>query len=123
MDAVDAEPPHELLRFLPSQPAPIGPHGRPEPWQVKWTAAEFGEWLQARQRWRETHTQLLPGLFARNRFALHRLADELDRQVVADELAAPTAGPEWASGGRPPAGTWRGRLAASAVPLLRDGLT
>ncbi len=104
VDAVDAEPPHELLRFLPSQPAPIGPHGRPEPWQVKWTAAEFGEWLQARQRWRETHTQLLPGLFARDRYAMHCMADrsELPAAVVRAELDAPTRPPEWWTARRTP---------------------
>ncbi len=71
------------------------------PW-TRWdsadrTPARFEEWLRERQAWRDTHDAPLPGLFARDRFALHRMDDrgELDRAVVAAELAAPIAVPEW----------------------------
>lgn len=95
--AEEEAPPRELLRFVPSEPAPIGPYGRPQPWAVKWTAEEFAAFLRARTRWRNTHTTPLPGLFAMERVALHQMTDrgELDRAVVAAELAAPIAVPEW----------------------------
>jgi hypothetical protein len=93
----DAPPPSELLRFVPSKPAPIGPHGRPEPWAVKWTAEEFAAFLRARADWRKTHTTPLPGLFAMERYAMHQMTDrgELDRAVVAAEQSALTAVPKW----------------------------
>ncbi len=82
----DEPPPSELLRC---------------PW-TRWdtavrTPARFEEWLRERQAWRESHDAPLPGLFARDRYALHQMADrgELDGAVVAGERAAPTAVPEW----------------------------
>lgn len=86
-DDPDAAPPPELLRFRPSQPAPIGEHGRPEPWRVRWEAAEFAAWLRVRSAWRDTHTAPLPGLFARERVALTAL--NLPRALVEAERERP----------------------------------
>ncbi|MDP9459003.1 MAG: hypothetical protein M3Q22_01710 [Actinomycetota bacterium] len=82
----DAPPPLEVLR-CPATRWDAGPT----------PAAAFEEWLRERQAWRESHDAPLPGLFARDRYALHRMDDrgELDRAVVAAELAAPAAVPEW----------------------------
>jgi hypothetical protein len=95
VDFSHTEPPAELLRFRPSQPAPIGPYGRREPWRVEWDADEFAAWLRARAAWRDTHEDPLPGLPGRERLALARLDGE---QVLVDaEKAAPTRPPEWYS--------------------------
>lgn len=69
-EELDQQPPPELLRFKPSAPAPVGPFGRPEPWRLKWTAGEFAAWLRTRAAWRDTHSRPLPGLLARERYAM-----------------------------------------------------
>lgn len=97
----DAPPPPELLRCSMTR------------WNAGPTpAAAFEGWLRERQAWRETHDAPLPGLFARDRFALHRMTDrdELDRAVAAAELAAPTAVPEWVK-------------RAQAAPTIRQEMT
>lgn len=68
------EPPRELLRFVPSQPPPTTPEGRPMPWAVEWTADEFAAFLRARAAWRDTHSRPLPSLPARERVATSQLA-------------------------------------------------
>ncbi len=78
------KPPLELLRC---------------PW-TRWNDRRderFEEWLRLRQRWRQTHAEPLPGLFARDRFALHRRSEAglLDPAVVRAELTAPCAVPDW----------------------------
>jgi hypothetical protein len=85
-EQLEGEPPVELLRC---------------PW-TRWnteerTPARFGEWLIERQRWRESHAEPLPGLFARDRYALHRFeeASRLDTRVVRAERAAPVRDPDW----------------------------
>lgn len=94
-DDVDLLPPRELLQFVPSQPAPIGPHGRPEPWKVQWTAEDFAAWLRARAAWRDTHAEPLPGLMAMERVALTRIG--VPQALIDEEKAAPEAPPEWVS--------------------------
>ncbi|MCU1669501.1 MAG: hypothetical protein JWP40_2428 [Blastococcus sp.] len=84
----DAEPPEELWRFVPSQPAPIGPHGRPEPWAVQWRPEEFAAFLRARAAWRDTHTRPLYGLPSLERIALHNMAAQLPRGLVEAERTA-----------------------------------
>lgn len=86
-------PPRKLLRFVPSAPAPIGPHGRPEPWAVKWTAEDFAAWLRARAAWRDSHAEPLPGLPARERCAIHGM--KLPAALVQAEERAPRRPPEW----------------------------
>lgn len=81
-------PPRELLRFVPSQPPPIGPHGRPQPWAVKWTAEDFASWLRARAAWRDTHTEPLPGLPGLERSALARM--DLPAVLIEAEQQART---------------------------------
>src|SRR4051794_36681121 len=73
VDFSHEEPPQELLRFSPSQPAPIGLHGRPEPWRPIWEPEDFASFLRARAAWRDTHTKPLPGLPPLERHALARL--------------------------------------------------
>ncbi len=85
------EPPKELLRFHPSQPAPIGSHGRPEPWKVRWDADEFTAWLRTRAAWRDTHSEPLPGLFAQERVAIERMP--IPRALVEAEQNAPAKAP------------------------------
>ncbi len=88
------------------KPPPLPPPGEVPPLELlrcPWTRwndrreERFGEWLQERQRWRETHPQPLPGLFARDRFALSRLSEQgaLDPEVVRAEQTADRAAPEW----------------------------
>lgn len=77
------KPPPELLRFRPSQPAPIGPHGRPEPWRVPWEPEDFAAWLRVRAAWRDTHTEPLPSLLSKERCAM--FAMDLPRALVAAE--------------------------------------
>ncbi|WP_236826045.1 MULTISPECIES: hypothetical protein [unclassified Blastococcus] len=72
-DEVAGLPHRELLRFVPPQPAPKTEDGRPMPWAVKWTAADFAAWLRARAAWRETHAEPLPGLLGRERVALNQM--------------------------------------------------
>jgi hypothetical protein len=93
VDFSHEEPPQELLRFSPSQPAPIGLHGRPEPWRPIWEPEDFASFLRARAAWRDTHTKPLPGLPPLERHALARL--DLPRALVDAERAAPKAEPEW----------------------------
>jgi hypothetical protein len=59
----------------------------------------FEEWLRARQRWRQTHAQPMPGLFARDRHALASMPG-LTPEVISAERAAPTAETEWDPAGR-----------------------
>lgn len=84
---LDQEPPKELLRFMPSEPAPIGPYGRPEPWRVKWSAEDFASWLRARAAWRDTHAESLPGLLARERHAMGNL-DLPQALIDAENIAS-----------------------------------
>jgi hypothetical protein len=80
-DGPDAPPPLELVRC---------------PW-TRWNnhrEEHFEEWLRQRQQWRESHPLPLPALFARDRFALHRI-NGLDPEVVRLELAAPRLESEW----------------------------
>jgi hypothetical protein len=90
---LDQEPPKELLRFRPSQPAPIGPYGRPEPWRVEWTADEFAAFLRARAAWRDTHSRPLPSLPGRERCAITRIG--IPQALIDAESAA-------SRGARPP---------------------
>jgi hypothetical protein len=69
----DPEPPRELLRFVPSDPPPTMPDGRPMPWAAKWTVDEFAAFLRARTAWRNAHTRPLPRLPARERLAMAQL--------------------------------------------------
>ncbi len=64
-------PPLELLR-CPATRWNAGPT----------PAAAFEEWLRERQAWRETHDAPLPGLFARDRYALHQMTDRVDTARV-----------------------------------------
>lgn len=85
-DGADAPPPLELVQC---------------PW-TRWDnrrEEQFEEWLRERQAWRETHDQPLPGLFARDRFAMHHIGS-LDREVVRTEQAAVKAEPEWVQRGK-----------------------
>src|SRR5689334_20011727 len=76
MGPADEPPPLELMRC---------------PW-TRWNSAErtparFEQWLRDRQRWRESHSRPLPGLFARDRYALHQMTS-LDPDVIRAETAA-----------------------------------
>ncbi|MDP9428331.1 MAG: hypothetical protein M3Q47_05375 [Actinomycetota bacterium] len=88
-----------MRRKLP----PPGPPGEKPPLELlrcpwaRWNDRHedrFEEWLRSRQRWRETHAEPLPGLYARDRFALHRI-EGLDPAVVQAEETAPRAALEW----------------------------
>ncbi len=86
-----------LLRFRPSQPPPIGPHGRPEPWKVRWEPEDFAAWLRARAAWRDAHgSDTLPQLYARERHAMAAMHG-LPAALVNAERSAPNVHPqEWA---------------------------
>lgn len=86
-------PPPEILRFKPAAPSPIGPHGRPEPWQVEWRPEEFAAFLRARVAWRDTHALPLPSLPARERAAMQQLG--IPQALIDVETTA-------SSGERPP---------------------
>ena len=90
VDFSGEEPPQELLRFRPSQPAPVGPHG-PEPWRRFWEPNEFANFLRARQAWRQAHREPLLGLRARERCVMRELvaAGQLPPALVEAECDAP----------------------------------
>ncbi len=92
-DLQGEEPPKDLLRFVPSQPSPIGPHGRPEPWRVTWEPEEFAAFLRARAAWRDTHDQPLPGLPARERHAMDCIG--VPQALIEAETSAPNRPPDW----------------------------
>ena len=60
VDFSHTEPPAELLRFVPSAPG-------------RWDPADFAAFLRAREAWRDTHAEPLPGLPARERIAMSQL--------------------------------------------------
>ncbi|SDY96445.1 hypothetical protein SAMN05661080_05151 [Modestobacter sp. DSM 44400] len=59
------------------------------PWAVEWTAGEFAALLRARAAWRDSHSQPLPALPARERHMI-ACASDLPTALVEVELAAPT---------------------------------
>jgi hypothetical protein len=73
-------PPLELLRCPATR------------WNAERWGQGFEEWLRDRHRWRETHVEPLPALFARDRHALRTITG-LDQEVVGAELAAPERSP------------------------------
>lgn len=87
------EPPLELRR------CPWTRHDSPDR-----APAKFEQWLRDRQAWRETNAQPLPDLFARDRVALHLMAEagQLDPEIVRAEESAPKAEPEWVARAKAP---------------------
>jgi hypothetical protein len=75
VDFSHAEPPAELLRFATRASSPM------------WTVEDFASWLRARCAWRDTHTEPLPSLPARERHALSTM--NLPASLVDAERRAP----------------------------------